>query len=463
MLRKCLVLLRQGLFDNAVSVFIVAAFYDAILASEFVSDALEEHEGKANPLNLLTERLEVYRDQMNVRTHQYLGDTPISTFQPACLQHGYLHCTSDLACGNEGFYREDNSNDIEMEDLEIEITNSFEVDSWSSVVVAGYSLEQAVHLWLRGTTDQHYADTCAGVDCNPTCTDDISIISEDAGGDLVWLGRMLVLSIVFSLCAIYLSFCLAAKRLSNLGARRSYVRGYDTTIDYPIGIAARHLSYTVRHDSKPKVLLRDVSVDIKPGKLNGILGPSGSGKTTLMNLLANQASIGTAQGLVTIAGHSMQQSYVRDWVTKSSQYVTQFGSPFLENLTLHENLTYSAFLRLPPDAGPDAVEDRVHQVMSLMRITDIGDTLVGGEFSGKVGLSGGQKRRLCIGAALLTEPRFLFLDEATSGLSAADGLFLVEVLLDLCSKLQTTIVMTVHQPRIEVIFVKCNQCDSTLS
>jgi len=65
------------------------------------------------------------------------------------------------------------------------------------------------------------------------------------------------------------------------------------------------------------------------------------------------------------------------------------------------------------------------------------------------GLSGGQKRRLCVAVHLLSLPSLIFLDEPTTGLDAASSLELVKYLCKVASS-NRTVVMTIHQPRLEI-------------
>lgn len=66
----------------------------------------------------------------------------------------------------------------------------------------------------------------------------------------------------------------------------------------------------------------------------------------------------------------------------------------------------------------------------------------------KRGVSGGERKRLCIGMELLTKPGLLFLDEPTSGLDSVTALALCGELRGLGSSLGTTIVSTIHQPQV---------------
>eukprot|EP01052_Picozoa_sp_SAG31_P001568 SAG31_NODE_53_length_30139_cov_31.002197_10_plen_183_part_00 len=82
------------------------------------------------------------------------------------------------------------------------------------------------------------------------------------------------------------------------------------------------------------------------------------------------------------------------------------------------------------------------------RDTPVGAPVVAGHEGG--GISGGERRRLCIAMELMNDPHLLFLDEPTSGLDAASALMVVEV-LERLAKEGKTIVCVIHQPRASIL------------
>ena len=83
-------------------------------------------------------------------------------------------------------------------------------------------------------------------------------------------------------------------------------------------------------------------------------------------------------------------------------------------LTVRQSLTYQARLRIPGTQGTQ--DARVESVIAQLRLTKCGDTVIGDALDR--GISGGERKRLCIGCELLTKPEILFLDEPTSGLDS---------------------------------------------
>jgi len=141
--------------------------------------------------------------------------------------------------------------------------------------------------------------------------------------------------------------------------------------------------------------LDGLSFTIPAGQITGLLGPSGCGKTTLLRALVGVQRI--ASGRLTVLGKPAGSSELRRQVG----YLTQAPSVYAD-LSVGANLRYFAAV-----AGVDsaAVDGVLHQV----GLTDRAGDLVGR-------LSGGQRTRVSLAAALIGSPRLLVLDEPTVGL-----------------------------------------------
>ncbi|CAF1052470.1 unnamed protein product [Rotaria sp. Silwood1] len=83
-------------------------------------------------------------------------------------------------------------------------------------------------------------------------------------------------------------------------------------------------------------------------------------------------------------------------------------------LTVRENLMFSANVRLPKDMPKSERAERVTKVINDLGLESCADTRIGTEFLR--GVSGGERRRTCIGMELVLSPKVLFLDEPTTGL-----------------------------------------------
>src|SRR5262249_16460995 len=143
-----------------------------------------------------------------------------------------------------------------------------------------------------------------------------------------------------------------------------------------------------------------------PGEFVTLLGPSGSGKSTLMDCLNGRRR--ATGGQVLANGADFYQHF--DSFRQLLGYVPQKDIVHTL-LTVHHALYYTARLRLPPDTDRNELKARVEEVLQEMELRPHRNTLVGN-------LSGGQIKRVSLGAELLARPCLLYIDEATSGLDA---------------------------------------------
>ena len=120
----------------------------------------------------------------------------------------------------------------------------------------------------------------------------------------------------------------------------------------------------------------------------------------------------------------------------------------MATLTVHETLMYTAALRMPRYCTLADRLARVEEVLKLMGIEYTRDVIVGD--SRNKGISGGERKRLCVAMELLPKPCLLFLDEPTSGLDSTTALSLMNALKDLSNRGECTVVCTIHQPQTKI-------------
>ncbi|XP_061439052.1 broad substrate specificity ATP-binding cassette transporter ABCG2-like isoform X5 [Rhineura floridana] len=116
-------------------------------------------------------------------------------------------------------------------------------------------------------------------------------------------------------------------------------------------------------------------------------------------------------------------------------------------LTVRENLEFSAALRLPLSMSIKEKDERVNTVIKELDLSKVADSKVGTYFIR--GVSGGERKRTCIGLELITHPTVLFLDEPTTGLDASTA-NAVLLLLKKMSEQGRTIIFSIHQPRYSI-------------
>jgi len=188
-----------------------------------------------------------------------------------------------------------------------------------------------------------------------------------------------------------------------------------------------------------KKILSKVSGFALPGELLAIMGPSGAGKTTFMNVLCGKATYGTMTGQVFFNNGELDLPTLK----QGMGFVPQ-DDIVHEQLTVRENIFFSAQLRNPDKTSAELLEEIVEDVLNVMQMTHIQNSVVGGVE--ERGISGGQRKRVNIGLELASCPTVLYLDEPTSGLDSTSSLQIINSLSKM-ARLQMTIAMVIHQPR----------------
>jgi ABC-type multidrug transport system fused ATPase/permease subunit len=165
-------------------------------------------------------------------------------------------------------------------------------------------------------------------------------------------------------------------------------------------------------------VLHGVSFVAEPGDTIAIVGPTGAGKSTIINLLARMYDV--TGGRITVDGHDLRD------VTLASlrgQIGTVLQDPFLFSGTVRENIKYGR-----PEASDEEMFAAARAVNVHQFITDLPDGYDTQVEERGSRLSVGQRQLVSFARALLTEPRILILDEATSSVDAATELVIQRAL-----------------------------------
>jgi ATP-binding cassette, subfamily B, bacterial HlyB/CyaB len=163
-----------------------------------------------------------------------------------------------------------------------------------------------------------------------------------------------------------------------------------------------------RYGAGGPLALNDVSIDIRPGTIFGIMGRSGSGKTTITRLL--QGLNPKYEGIIKIDGMDLREMDLRHLRTNVGVVAQEnflFTGTIRENIGIaRPNATFPEIVRAAQLAGAEEFIERLPRGY---------DTFLE---EGGSNLSGGQRQRLAIARALVVDPPVLILDEATSALDA---------------------------------------------
>lgn len=173
----------------------------------------------------------------------------------------------------------------------------------------------------------------------------------------------------------------------------------------------------------------DIDFAVEKGELFGFLGINGAGKSTTVNMLCTLFA--PTAGEITICGFRLGKEDER--IRESIGVVWQ-GNCLDDKLTVKENLYVRASLY--GYAGTE-LKQKVERVRDRLKLEDIYNRRY-------EKLSGGQKRRCELGAALINTPKVLFLDEPTTGLDPATRKLVWESLEDLRREDGMTIFLTTH-------------------
>ncbi|OWM70210.1 hypothetical protein CDL15_Pgr026060 [Punica granatum] len=203
-----------------------------------------------------------------------------------------------------------------------------------------------------------------------------------------------------------------------------------------IEISFKELTLTLK--GKNKHLLRCVNGTLKPGRITAVMGPSGAGKTSFLSALAGKAVGCSMTGLILINGKKESiHSY-----KKIMGFVPQ-DDIVHGNLTVEENLWFSAKCRLAAKMSKAEKVLVIERVIESLGLQSVRDSLVG--TIEKRGISGGQRKRVNVGLEMVMEPSLFILDEPTSGLDSASSQLLMRALRH--ESLEgVNICMVVHQP-----------------
>lgn len=203
-----------------------------------------------------------------------------------------------------------------------------------------------------------------------------------------------------------------------------------------IAIEARHITKTVTDSTGSLDILKDVNFSVPQGGSAAILGASGSGKSTLLGILAGLDT--PTSGEVYWFGDRV------DTLSEDARAARRNGElgfvfqsfQLLGHLTALENVMLPLELNGTPGARQKAKE-ALDQVGMSSRVTHFPRTL-----------SGGEQQRVALARAFVVKPRLLFADEPTGSLDAANGEIISNLLFDLRSRNQTTVVLVTHAPEL---------------
>jgi len=184
-----------------------------------------------------------------------------------------------------------------------------------------------------------------------------------------------------------------------------------------------------------KVILEDISVDIKEGELFSVIGPSGTGKSTFIKCLIRLLK--PESGQIIVDGQdigSTSNEFTLARVRRSFGYLFQEGALF-DSLTVLENVAFGLkyLTDIPKSDYPRIVKEK----LALVGLKDV-EQLKPSE------LSVGMKKRVSLARSVAAEPKYMLYDEPTTGLDPVTTGMVKDLILDMRTKLNITSIVVTH-------------------
>ena len=201
-------------------------------------------------------------------------------------------------------------------------------------------------------------------------------------------------------------------------------------------IELRGVSKTVLSGGRPLTILHPLDLSVPAGQFLAVVGPSGSGKSTLLGLIAGLDT--PSSGEIAIDGveiTGLDEDRLARLRGAKIGFVFQFFH-LIPSLSALENVLVPLEIAGEARAGDKAA--------ALLR--DVGLTARGHHYPSQ--LSGGEQQRIAIARALANDPPILLADEPTGNLDSTNGRHVVDLLVEVNRKRQTTIVMVTHDPEL---------------
>jgi len=207
-------------------------------------------------------------------------------------------------------------------------------------------------------------------------------------------------------------------------------------------LEAHNLSKRYQENQEP--ILRDLSLEIESGQFIAIMGPSGCGKSTLLNLLSTIDR--PDQGQILYQGQDLLAMKDKDLDRLRREafgFVFQQAT-FLKNINILDNICLPSIIGKKGSERKAAYE-RAKELMALTGIKDIANRSIHQ-------VSGGQLQRAGICRALMNQPRIIFADEPTGNLDRKNAQNVLDMMLDLKSELNTSLIVVTHDDELAVRF-----------
>jgi len=186
------------------------------------------------------------------------------------------------------------------------------------------------------------------------------------------------------------------------------------------------------------IILKGVSISVKPAEMVAIMGPSGAGKSTLLHILGtlDSADAGTIR-INNTPVHTLSKNEMADFRNAAIGFVFQFHH-LLPEFNALENICLPQWI-----AKKDKTQAK-HYALELLDYMHLADKALKKPNE----LSGGEQQRIAIARALINKPAIIFADEPTGNLDSQNAQSIHELFSKLRNELQQTFVIVTHNEHL---------------
>ena len=184
-----------------------------------------------------------------------------------------------------------------------------------------------------------------------------------------------------------------------------------------------------------KIILDNLDLQLNNGQILGLLGPNGVGKSTIFNIIIGLVSPDFGSIIINSEKVNKYPIYQRTLKFKIG-FVPQYGG-FFHDLTVHDNLKAIAEITIENTSYQN---EKINSLISKFELDAVRDIKADH-------LSGGQKKRLVIAIALISDPKILLLDEPFAALDVMTIKTLQEIIVNLQSNNNISVILCDHQAR----------------
>jgi len=182
------------------------------------------------------------------------------------------------------------------------------------------------------------------------------------------------------------------------------------------------------------LVLKNINLEIEPGKITVIVGASGAGKSTLLQLLGTLDT--PDSGDIFIDGEnvsSLSASQIAKWRNNSIGFVFQFHH-LLPEFTALENVL------IPARIGSKDIKVKEEKAKDLLKMLGLADRM----HHKPNALSGGEQQRVAVARALINDPKIILADEPSGNLDSTNAKYLHDLFVRLRDEFNQTFIIVTH-------------------